>query len=85
MYDLPVKQPAQFHPKISLSRKTLDLYLKLMLLLKVAKLNQSFMRHCPVATEVCRFPNFTSEAGSPFSFKLPIFTTPGRTRHSQVS
>lgn len=68
--------------KVTLSCKTLDFYFKLLLLLEIMKHSQSIMQHCPRTTEVCRFPNFTSEAGSPFVLKLP---TPPHLQLYQVS
>ncbi|XP_044041411.1 uncharacterized protein LOC122870992 isoform X2 [Siniperca chuatsi] len=80
-----LKHPGPFNRKITLSCKTLDFYLKVLLLLENVKHNQSLMQHCPITTEVGGFPNFTSEAGSPFFFKLPIPATPGHTKRYQLS
>ncbi|GLD63064.1 uncharacterized protein AKAME5_001471700 [Lates japonicus] len=67
------------------NQKTLDFYLRLLLLLWNVMHSQSFMQHCPVRTAVGGFPNFTSEAGSPFSFKLPLPATLGHMQHYQLS
>ncbi|XP_050933828.1 uncharacterized protein LOC127138954 [Lates calcarifer] len=67
------------------NQKTLDFYFRLLLLLRNVMHSQSFMQHCPVRTAGSGFPNFTSEAGSPFSFKLPLPATLGHTQHYQLS
>ncbi|KAL7371130.1 hypothetical protein ABVT39_019778 [Epinephelus coioides] len=87
MDDLPVKYAGPSYPKITLSCKTLDVYLKLVLLLlqQGVKRNQSLMQHCPITTELGRLPNFSSQAGSAFFFKLPISATQGHTRRHKLS
>lgn len=73
------------HPKSILSPNTLDLYLKLLLLLQNVIHNQSLMQHCDLKTDVGRFPNFTSKAGSAFIFRLPVPASQGHVQHYQVS
>nr|XP_019947919.1 PREDICTED: uncharacterized protein LOC109632858 isoform X1 [Paralichthys olivaceus]XP_019947920.1 PREDICTED: uncharacterized protein LOC109632858 isoform X1 [Paralichthys olivaceus] len=79
MDDLPVKHTCPFN------QKPLDFYLKLLLLLRNVVHNQSFMQHCPIRSEDGGFPNFTSEAGSPFLLKLPLPATLGRMDHYELT
>ncbi|KAM7367084.1 hypothetical protein PAMP_015009 [Pampus punctatissimus] len=85
MDDLPVKHPGLLNQNSTLSYKTLTFYLKLLLLLVNVIHNQSLMQYCPIRTAVDPLPNFTSEAGCPFFFKLPLPTTLGHIHHYQLS
>lgn len=85
MDDLPAKHPGPSNQKITLSCKILDFYLKLLLLLEHVKHSQSLFQRCPITTEVGAFPKFTSEAGTPFFFKLPISAAVGQMQRYQVS
>uniref|UniRef100_A0A3Q1F3U5 Uncharacterized LOC110967438 n=1 Tax=Acanthochromis polyacanthus TaxID=80966 RepID=A0A3Q1F3U5_9TELE len=69
---MDVNHTGPFNPKTILSLKTLGFFLKLLLLLQNVIHNQSLMQHCLIRTEADGFPNFTSEAGSPFFFRLPV-------------
>ncbi|KAG7496234.1 zinc finger protein 768-like [Solea senegalensis] len=78
---LPVKQHSTF------KQKPLDVYLGLLLLLLLKNVmhNQSLMPHCHARTDDGSFPNFTSDPGSPFFFKVPSPETLGLKQHYQLT